>query len=218
MSSSDEVLRYFDETAEDFDSIYRADRSPLRRLRDRARLTVTKRLEFVEELVRTSGYTSVLDVGCGSGRFGIALAESGVHVLGLDFAPHMIDLARTLAEERRVDALTRFEAVDSLRWASESSETFELSIAMGVFDYVEDPVPLLRAMADHTTRELVVSFPRLGDPWVPIRWVKFKLARCPLFLYRRSSVERLAHEAELAGVEVVPFRRDYLLRAHGGAS
>jgi SAM-dependent methyltransferase len=218
VSSSDEVLRYFDQTAEDFDSIYRADRSPLRRLRDRARLTVTKRLEFVEELAATEGYQSVLDVGCGSGRFGIALAQRGVRVLGLDFAPGMIELAEALAAKQGVAALTTFRAIDSLQWATESSENFDLSIAMGVFDYVEDPVPLLQAMASHTTREIVVSFPKLADPWVPIRWVKFKLARCPLFLYRRADVEGFARQAGLTGVSVVPFRRDFLLRAQGGAS
>ena len=50
----------------------------------------------------------VLDVGCGTGRFGAALAERGARVWGVDASAEMVDLAR----ERGVNAkLARAEAL-----------------------------------------------------------------------------------------------------------
>jgi SAM-dependent methyltransferase len=55
---------------------------------------------------------SVLDAGCGAGEHTIALAASGYDVVGVDFAPHAVELARSNAAARGVDA--RFEVADAL--------------------------------------------------------------------------------------------------------
>lgn len=55
---------------------------------------------------------SVLDVGCGAGEHTIHLAARGHTVLGVDFSPAAIDVARTNAAERGVAA--RFEVADAL--------------------------------------------------------------------------------------------------------
>ena len=81
MRSFDErarVSRYFSSHAADFDVIYESRKRPLRGLRDRlTRGTVVKRLEFV--LRHAAGFQapSIIDVGCGSGRFTVSLAELG---------------------------------------------------------------------------------------------------------------------------------------------
>ncbi|WP_422748789.1 class I SAM-dependent methyltransferase [Mycobacterium sp. WMMD1722] len=55
---------------------------------------------------------AVLDVGCGAGEHTILLAGLGYDVLGVDFAPHAVELARRNAAARGSDA--RFEAADAL--------------------------------------------------------------------------------------------------------
>ncbi|HEX3591582.1 MAG TPA: class I SAM-dependent methyltransferase [Pseudonocardiaceae bacterium] len=55
---------------------------------------------------------SVLDVGCGAGEHTIALTAHGHDVLGVDFSPAAVDVARASAAERNVPA--RFEVADAL--------------------------------------------------------------------------------------------------------
>ncbi|WP_455886675.1 class I SAM-dependent methyltransferase [Pseudomonas rustica] len=45
----------------------------------------------------------VLDIGCNIGLIGMALASSVEHYLGFDNNPLLIDIARTLAAQRRID-------------------------------------------------------------------------------------------------------------------
>src|ERR1700742_3161705 len=55
---------------------------------------------------------SVLDVGCGAGEHTIALTARGHDVLGVDFSPAAVDVARANAAGRNVPA--RFEVADAL--------------------------------------------------------------------------------------------------------
>ena len=55
---------------------------------------------------------SVLDIGCGAGEHTIMLSRLGYDVVGIDFAPHAIDVARQNAERHGVDA--RFEVADAM--------------------------------------------------------------------------------------------------------
>lgn len=67
----------------------------------------------VIELERAGGFRGrVLDVGCGAGEHTILLTRRGYDVLGIDFSPHAIDMARQNAERRGVDA--RFEVGDAM--------------------------------------------------------------------------------------------------------
>ena len=52
---------------------------------------------FILKLVKELGGT-VLELGCGTGRMTIPLAENGVDIVGLDVVPGMVDLARQKSE------------------------------------------------------------------------------------------------------------------------
>jgi SAM-dependent methyltransferase len=56
---------------------------------------------------------AVLDVGCGAGEHTVHLARLGYDVLGTDFSPAAVSLARANAGARGVDA--HFEVLDALR-------------------------------------------------------------------------------------------------------
>jgi len=49
------------------------------------------------ELVASLGVRSVLDAGCGTGRVAIELARRGIHVVGVDLDPGMLEVARAKA-------------------------------------------------------------------------------------------------------------------------
>lgn len=54
---------------------------------------------------------AILDAGCGTGSLGIALAETGHDVVGIDFAPKMVKQAT--AKAVRFDVSARFEVQDA---------------------------------------------------------------------------------------------------------
>jgi SAM-dependent methyltransferase len=56
---------------------------------------------LLEELALPSG-SSILDMGCGTGRHAIRLAQEGYHVIGVDISQAMLDQARAAAQKAGV--------------------------------------------------------------------------------------------------------------------
>lgn len=216
MSSSSEearsVARYFHEHAEDFDSIYdESKKSTLRRVRDQlSRGTVVQRLEFVKARAWEWKPTTALDVGCGAGRFALALAAGGTKVIGLDVAADMVKLANEHAASAGVSDRCTFLQEDLFTW--DPPERAELTLGIGLLDYISDADAMMARLAAATRGHLVVSFPKLVHPLVPVRAARLRLEHCPVFFYKRADVERLAR-AHTPTYEIVPFHRDYLLVA-----
>jgi SAM-dependent methyltransferase len=57
---------------------------------------------------------SVLELGCGTGRVSLALADAGFDVTGVDVSPRMIERATAKAKERGLSAKVRFVDEDML--------------------------------------------------------------------------------------------------------
>lgn len=212
-SSSDQserVSKYFHEHAVDFDSIYEeSSKSPLRRLRDRlSRGTVVERLPFVMARARTWKPATVLDVGCGSGRFSVPLAQEGATVTGLDFAPDMVELAKKMAAAAGVGDRCTFLTHDILEW--DPPQRAQLTLGIGLLDYVKDADEMMRRLAGATDGHLIVSFPKRYHTLVPLRFVRLRAAGCPVYFYSRADVERLGR-AVGGSHEIVDFHRDFLL-------
>src|SRR6185295_7396064 len=108
MSTVDtKVQNHFHLDAQRFDAIYNENKGPVARFIDNVwRGVVRRRLDLTLEALTPLEGKSVLDVGCGSGRFCLAFAQQGAsRVLGIDFAPGMIDLAKEYA--RRLELTHR---------------------------------------------------------------------------------------------------------------
>lgn len=75
-----------------------------------------KMVDWVEENYDSIKETcSVLDLGCGNGHLLLDLAELGFEDLtGIDYSPAAITLARTVAKDKELDHVIRYEAVDFL--------------------------------------------------------------------------------------------------------
>ena len=202
------VARYFSDHARDFDSIYERDKGLLRRLRDRlSRGTVVRRLSFVLDLAALRRPDTILDVGCGAGRFAIPLAKAGARVIGLDLASEMISLAKARAKAEGLGDGCVFLREDFLSW--DPPERFDLALAVGVFDYVRDPDPVLAKMVA-AGGEVVASFPRRWHPLVPLRKARLSLAGCPVYFYGRGDVELLASR-HLRSFRISLLGRDFML-------
>lgn len=102
---------------------------------------------FASKLVPFAAGRRVLELGCGGGALASYLAAAGATVVGVDFSPAMLDLARaTFAESSRL----RFEQGDILQL--DLGERFDLICGAAVLH--EIPVAAYPALIDTLKRHL----------------------------------------------------------------
>ena len=61
-------------------------------------------------------------------------------------------------------------------------------LAVGFFDYVEDPLPFLAKSRELTRAKFIATFPRLFTWRAPTRKLRLALRKCPVFFYTRRRV------------------------------
>jgi SAM-dependent methyltransferase len=97
------------------------------------------------------GEKLVLDLACGIGRHSVILAEKGFKVVGIDISPEYIELAKKLAEKKKVHDKCRFIVGDIryLKDSIEESAKFDAVISMftsiGYYDRKTDESILRQA-------------------------------------------------------------------------
>jgi 2-polyprenyl-3-methyl-5-hydroxy-6-metoxy-1,4-benzoquinol methylase len=203
-SHLDTVRRRFERDAESFDAIYRLERSPFWRwVNTTFRKAVFERYNITFEQAGDVTGKKILDVGCGSGVYAVDFARRGARrVVGIDLSNNMLKLARQEAEQHRVADRCEFIRADFFEVDLE--DRFDISIAMGVFDYVPDQVAFLRKMVALTTDKVIVAFPSHSLLREPARRLRYKLAgKGDIYLYSRADVERIAGEAGLRHREII---------------
>jgi magnesium protoporphyrin O-methyltransferase len=184
----DRVRRYFERTAERFDSIYTGRKSAFSRKLDQwLRWDMQERMKLTLQACRPIEGKTVLDAGCGTGRFCFPLAQSGAgRVVGVDFAPSMIERARVTASELKLEDCCEFICADLMQLSIE--ETFDYVIAVGLFDYIREDRHLLIKLRRLTRGKAVMTFPR-ADTWrVPVRRLRLALLGCPVFFYNEKRI------------------------------
>lgn len=218
MRTRDQIAGYFDRKASSFDAIYSGQKGLLPQLWDRlTRQNIHHRLEFTMRALSPVTGKRVLDVGCGSGRYCIELAARGAaQVVGVDLSPQMLELAERLAKERRVHEQCRFLQKDIIDY--EAEEPFDAVIAMGFFDYVQQPEQVLVHLRSLTRHTLVASFPTLWALRVPFRKVWLTLQHCPLHFITESEISRLCQKAGFVCTTLIRSGPIYLLIAEPDSS
>jgi ubiquinone/menaquinone biosynthesis C-methylase UbiE len=201
---------FFEGYARDFDHIYDDEgKTPLRRFVD-THLRKEMRLRFsraFEVLAPMRGH-SLLDAGCGGGRYAIPAAAAGAsEVLGLDFSEPMLALARQKAAAANVGDVCRFVAGDLLTYPL-PEKAFDYSLAIGFFDYQKDPVAAMRALARATRTRIFVSIPKRWHVLTPQRWVRYTGFRCYIRFYSRPEVERLAESVRPRRYQIFDHHRE----------
>jgi SAM-dependent methyltransferase len=90
-----------------------------------------------EEADRDPPYGSALDLGCGTGRWSVELAQRGWDVTGIDLIPKAVLGARRRAEEAGVDARFVQGSVTALR-AADVGTGFRLLLDVECFNHLTD--------------------------------------------------------------------------------
>ena len=104
----------------------------------------------------------VLDIGCGTGVYVAALAERGIAVTGLDSCKEMIDATENLLKDSGLNTSAKTVLADYLEWSGKTEQKYDLALAIGVVDYVDDAAVYL-ASFKHVAREVIVTFPAKYD-------------------------------------------------------
>jgi 2-polyprenyl-3-methyl-5-hydroxy-6-metoxy-1,4-benzoquinol methylase len=170
--------RYFDHHAAQFDSIYHEGQPIQRALNRTFRKAIYERFAITFEQAGDVAGKTVLDVGCGSGRYAVEFATQGVaarcEFIQGDFTAQMID------------------------------QRFDVVIAIGVFDYQDRPVEFLRKMRQHCSGRIIATFPGRSLIRMPLRKFRYWLGNCPVLFYREQEVREIGRHAGLRVVNIIP--------------
>lgn len=100
---------------------------------------------------------SFLDCACNGGGYLLAAAERGAgRCFGLDVRDHWIDQARFVARETGARGV-EFTTADLHTLPEMELEPFDVTLFMGIFYHLPDPIASLRMVADHTKELLVLN-------------------------------------------------------------
>ncbi|MBV9483909.1 MAG: class I SAM-dependent methyltransferase [Acidobacteria bacterium] len=201
MSEVLSIRDYFTRSAIAFDSLYSQQQSNsfVRFVNHRFRRDIYERFLLSLNHVRRFHLDSVLDVGCGSGRYAEAFAQLGIRtVVGIDLSEKMIELAKQRTHHAGIEP--EFLCGDFMEF--ETTRVFDVAVAMGLFDYVADPLPTLKRMRSLVTHSVVASFPSISWYRTPIRKVRYFCKRCPVYFYRRKQIGILGQASGFASTHI----------------
>jgi SAM-dependent methyltransferase len=169
------------------------------------------RRELALEVARDYDSPSVLDVGGGSGRIGEPILEQGAaRYVDVDLSNTMLELAR--------ERLGRFgDKVDLVQGdflTAELAGPFDVVLALGYFDYIENAAVHVRRVGELCSGTAVASFPRWTWTKGPVRKLRYEVINnCPIFDYTPEGVSRLFADASFESVRVSPGTSGFLVRA-----
>jgi 2-polyprenyl-3-methyl-5-hydroxy-6-metoxy-1,4-benzoquinol methylase len=154
-----------------------------------------------------------LDVGCGNGMYSLELARKGAaQVVGIDISEVMIGVCRQSSEDQNLADRCTFLQTDLLDYKPESS--FDVSFGIGLFDYISDPLPVLKRMREVSTDKAIMAFPRLWTWRAPVRKARLARKGCDVYFYSKAKIEQLLRDAGFSRQEIVKVGKLYCVVAH----
>jgi SAM-dependent methyltransferase len=194
-SETNKVLAYWDRTAASFDTIYTGKKPGWARFLDKSlRRDMYQRFDWVMKNSGNLNGKTVCDLGCGTGRYVIAYAKLGAQrVLGIDGAPSMVQQASSIIQQARLQ--DKAEVLEYPILSCPENEVFDITIAVGVFDYTQDALPLLEKIRRITGWRFLSTFPRYWTYRMPIRKARLGLLGCPVYFYTAKQIRTLHEKA-----------------------
>lgn len=164
------------------------------------RKAVYTRTAVALDTIRSFEAPTILDIGSGPGMNSITWLKNSnaSHLTGIDFAESMIEFAKKAAQEAGVSDRCKFILGDFVKHDF-GGETFDVSVAAGVFDYIEDAPSFLAKMASVSRKAFVASWPENGLR-MALRRYRYT---CPLYHYSESRLRELHKQVGIPEVQLV---------------
>ena len=170
-------------------------------------------LRFRETLknIKDTEIDSILDVGCGSGRYCAEFLKMDKTVTGIDIASEMLSLARELCKKEVPEGRVKF--INGHYPGVDLGEKYDAAVLMGLFDYIENPQPLLKRLKMDIDSTILASFPKKDNILNSIRKVRYHFFKnCPLYFYSRKGLERLFELCEFDKYSITDSDREYYVK------
>jgi cyclopropane fatty-acyl-phospholipid synthase-like methyltransferase len=179
----------WNQVTQELETHYREEKDALRRAIDKVfRKAVSERQYLTLKECKNINGKNILEIGCGTGRMAIQLAKRGAYVVGVDSSESMIKKANTIVEKEDLLGKCTFIQDDFAKHSF--NEKFDISIALGFFDYARYPEFYMRKMRSVTREKCIISFSARFAFQVPLRimWVH---RSAPIYFYTKKELKRL---------------------------
>ncbi len=214
MSRANENVRtYFDGIPAEWDALYSHENRGAHIFNRMFRPDLYERYRFTFTNCGPIEGASVLDIGCGTGRYSIEFARRGASkVVGIDFSEKMVDFSHRSSEQMAVQDRCSFLCADLMSFPT--TESFDIVVAIGFFDYISDPQTALNRISLLTGGSLIASFPRNLPVWGLQRRIRYHLLKnCPIYNYTETQLHSLLANAGFEKIQTKRSHTGYLVVA-----
>jgi cyclopropane fatty-acyl-phospholipid synthase-like methyltransferase len=207
--------RFWNNEADTFQKIYTHKKSRFANTLDQVfRKDMYERYEFTIANCEPVANRKFLDVGCGNGLYSFELARrQAKKVVGIDIAEVMIDLCKRSSAAKGLDDRCTFIQTDLLEWNNPEPD-IDVSFGIGLFDYISDPLPVLKRMRELSKDKAIMAFPRLWTWRAPVRKVRLTIKGCDVFFYSKARIDELIKQAGFSRHTVTKVGKLYCVVAY----
>ncbi len=212
MKNSDDVKVFFDDYVHKFDDIYNhvSQETKLNNFITKLfRKSMRSRMLNSFEDLDKKNINSILDVGCGSGRYSNILAKKKDYVLGIDFSEKMIGYAKENANLEKLKNL-EFKVVSYQDF--EYQRKFDAVICMGFFDYINDAKDVIIKILKNDPKIFLGSFPKKKNFLNFVRRFRYYVNNCPLYYYDLNFLKSFEKDFPNYVFDFIDLGREYYLR------
>jgi cyclopropane fatty-acyl-phospholipid synthase-like methyltransferase len=207
---------FFEDYANQFDEIYtiQTQQGFMGWLNRSLRASMLIRYKKTFSLLQPMEGCTVIDIGCGSGRYLLKCLELGAaKVTGIDLSEEMLSLSRK-ALDSSGNSPDRVELMCGDFLKCDVWEPYDYAIVMGVMDYIENSIDFLAKLKKTVRGKAALSFPVAESVWALQRKIRYKLRGCPLYFYRRRQLEKLIECLGFKSFFIERIARDYFVAVH----
>ena len=115
-------------------------------------------LKLLRKVLRTRDYAHVLDVGCGTGEYTLALARMHARVTAIDISSYALDKAQAQLRNEGIEDVS-FQQVDGACF--ETEERFDVIFLSEILEHIDDDYAFLKKYAEFLKNGgyILCSFP-----------------------------------------------------------
>ena len=92
-------------------------------------------------------------------------------------------------------------------------EQFDITLAIGLFDYIKNPLPFLKKMKSLTKEKMIISYPSKYSIQVPIRKVWLFTKKCPVYFYTKKDILSMFHSINIKDFKIMKIHAGFFVVA-----